>query len=150
MTNLQVNSGFTVGQPVRVLVPTLGDDGNGTEQSFDAGALAVISSIADLGAPQHATFTVAIEGAIVNVFDQTDGPITSFLEPIALTGHQIQDPETYISAAETHGSLDDPDHEIGDLQQLLRAAFGMLSTDQKQAFFLRTDVREVFESAAVL
>lgn len=150
MTNPSPSPNLTVGQPVRVLVPTLGDDGNGEEQSFDAGAFAVITSIVDHGAPQHDTFTVAIEGAIVNVFDATDGPIRSFLEPIALTAHQIEDPETYISAAETHGSLDDPDHEVGDLQQLLRAAFGMLSPDQKRAFFLRTDVREVLESAGAL
>lgn len=62
----------------------------------------------------------------------------------------LQNVETYISAAETHGSFDDPDHEVGDLQQLLRAAFGIMTIEQRALFFLNPDVREVLVSANVI
>lgn len=60
------------------------------------------------------------------------------------------DVETYISAAEAHGSLDDPDHEVGDLQQLLTSAFGMLTIEQRTRYFLNPDVRAVLVSANVI
>jgi len=36
-----------------------------------------------------------------------------------------------IRAAEYHGGLDDPDHEVGDLQDVVVAAWGLLSKKQR-------------------
>jgi hypothetical protein len=71
-------------------------------------------------------------------------------QPLPIEAAALEDVETYISAAETHGTFDDPDHEVGDLQQLLRAAFGMLSIEQRALFALNSDVRAVLVNANVL
>jgi hypothetical protein len=42
--------------------------------------------------------------------------------------------ETFIQAAKNHGESDDPDHEVGDLQDMLRAAFRLLLPGQVKAF----------------
>ncbi len=42
--------------------------------------------------------------------------------------------ERYIRAAAQHGRDSEPDHEVGDLQQLLRIAFGMMTDCQRAAF----------------
>lgn len=150
MTPLQSSSGFSVSQPVRILVPTTGTDANGTPLSFDAGVIGAVSAISDIGGGQSITFTVAVDGAVLDAIDTSCQPIHSSLEALALDGAAIRNVETYISAAEKHGSFEDPDHEVGDLQQLLRAAFSMLTAEQRTAFFLNHDVRAVLESADVI
>jgi len=42
--------------------------------------------------------------------------------------------ETFIQAAKNHGELDDPDHEVGDLQDMLRVAFRLMLPGQVKAF----------------
>lgn len=43
--------------------------------------------------------------------------------------------ETFIEAAHAHGmNSDEPDHEVGDLQELLRAAWELLSEPAKRSF----------------
>jgi hypothetical protein len=44
----------------------------------------------------------------------------------------MTDDEVYqaiVAAAERHGQADDPDHEVGDLQDALRTACSLLSPD---------------------
>jgi hypothetical protein len=53
--------------------------------------------------------------------------------------------ESYISAAAAHGRESEPDHEVGDLQQLLRAAWGIMSPEQRAAWRDDAFVREVLE-----
>ena len=80
--------GLTPGQRVRVLEVTRGADHEDTEHVVAAGAIGVIDFIEKLPAPQGVSFTVAIpvdssgERHIVNVFDQSDGPIDQFLQPV--------------------------------------------------------------------
>lgn len=80
---LDAARGLAVGEAVRVLVPTLGDDENEIERSFPAGAMGVIVLIQDLGPPQGIAFHVAVENAITQVFDEADGPIIAQIEPLA-------------------------------------------------------------------
>lgn len=40
------------------------------------------------------------------------------------TESPMLDIEFYIETAETHGAESEPDHEVGDLQDFLRAAWG--------------------------
>ena len=40
--------------------------------------------------------------------------------------------EEIIAAAERHGEQSEPDHEVGDLQDALRAAWALLSPDQRR------------------
>jgi hypothetical protein len=58
----------------------------------------------------------------------------------------LPDIETYISAAEQHGQDSEPDNEVGDLQDLLRAAWTLLAPEQKKAFAKRADVLTVLEA----
>lgn len=44
------------------------------------------------------------------------------------------DIETYISAAQQHGEDSEPDHEVGDLQDMLRVVWKLLTPQQKAAF----------------
>lgn len=150
MKKLTIHSGLQIGQPVRLLVPTRGVDDNDVDTVLEPGAIGIISDIADYGAPQHVGVTVVIESQIVNTFDATNGPIDSNMEAIALNADSLLDAETYTNAAETHGSIDDPDHEIGDLQQLFRTAFDMLAPNQKRAFFFHPEVRSVLSSAGII
>ena len=52
------------------------------------------------------------------------------------------DVETYIGAAEQHGMDDDPDHEVGDLQDYLREVWSLLTPEQRATFAELPDVRE--------
>lgn len=149
MTPLQSSSGFSVGQPVRILVSTAGASSAGAAIQLNPGEIGVITAITDRAA-QGISFLVAVEDAVLEPFDTRSEPIDKSLEALPLDGSAIQSVETYVSAAETHGGFEDPDHEVGDLQQLLTAAFSMLTTDQRAAFFLKTDVRAVLVGAGVL
>jgi len=44
--------------------------------------------------------------------------------------------EALMEAARAHGQEDDPEHEVGDLQQLLMAAWRIMDTRQRRALFL--------------
>ena len=81
-------AGFKVGQRVKMLVETMGADHEDIEHTLPPGTEAIIEGIEMLAVPQGLAFTLWIpvnelEGrGIVNVFDQADGPITSFIEPL--------------------------------------------------------------------
>lgn len=51
--------------------------------------------------------------------------------------------ENYIEGARRHGEDDDPDHEVGDLQELFRAAYGLLSPSQRAEFGRLPEVEEM-------
>lgn len=54
------------------------------------------------------------------------------------------DIESYILAAEIHGEDSyEPDHEVGDLQQLLRLAWTFLIDAQKQRFAEHDHAKDV-------
>jgi len=55
--------------------------------------------------------------------------------------------EHLFSAAQKHGEFDDPDHEVGDLQDLLRDVWGRLSEDQKRDFLESDAAANVLEVA---
>ncbi|MDB6010587.1 MAG: hypothetical protein JWL65_2837 [Gammaproteobacteria bacterium] len=48
--------------------------------------------------------------------------------------NKMLDVEFYIEAATNHGEADDPDHEVGDLQDFLRGVWKLLSPEQILAF----------------
>lgn len=60
------------------------------------------------------------------------------------------DVETYIHAAQQHGVDEDPDHEVGDLQDMLRVAFRYLSILDRTAFARHPDVESVLVCGGVL
>lgn len=53
------------------------------------------------------------------------------------------DVELYLEAARQHGIESEPDHEIGDLQGLLRAIWEVTSIEQRLAFAQRADVHTI-------
>lgn len=85
---LPEGGGFKVGQRVTMLDVCIGDDHESIEHTILPGAEGIIECIETLAPPQGLTFTVWIpvnelEGrGIVNVFDESDGPISNFMEPI--------------------------------------------------------------------
>jgi hypothetical protein len=54
--------------------------------------------------------------------------------------------ERLLDAATHHGRDSEPDHEVGDLQDYLRAMWGLLTLDQRQAFLQLKEVRETLET----
>jgi hypothetical protein len=81
---LQEAGGFKVGQRVSMLVETKGDDHESVEHTMPSGSRGIIECIEILPHPQCLTFTIWIpideedDRGIVNVFDESDGPILSF------------------------------------------------------------------------
>lgn len=53
----------------------------------------------------------------------------------------------YVGAAQSHGESSDPDHEVGDLQDFLRAAFKIMTPEQRKAFALDETVQQTLEGA---
>lgn len=53
--------------------------------------------------------------------------------------------EILIDGAQQHGEDSEPDHEVGDLQDFLRAMWGMLTPRQRKAFFKLEDVERTFD-----
>ncbi len=54
--------------------------------------------------------------------------------------------ELCLQAALAHGKDSDPDHEVGDLQQLLRRAWQILSPGQRLEFMASASVSELIEA----
>ncbi|WP_316207494.1 hypothetical protein [Bradyrhizobium sp. SZCCHNR3118] len=75
--------GFTAGQNVTVLIETMGADHLDVEHTMPPGSAGVIDSIDRYDNDQGVVFTVVIpvdgESAIVNAFDELDGPIEQML-----------------------------------------------------------------------
>lgn len=84
--SLPESGGFKLGQRVTMLDVCSGADHDDIEHTILPGADGIIECIEHLAPPQGRTFTIWIpinelEGrGIVNVFDEGDGPITSFIK----------------------------------------------------------------------
>lgn len=65
------------------------------------------------------------------------------------TESPMLDIEFYIQTAETHGAESEPDHEVGDLQDFLRAAWELFTPEQKLAFSKNARVHETLQGAMV-
>lgn len=65
--------GFKKDDVVQMLVETSGLDADDNELTFPVGAVSIIDRIERLEGSQGIAFTLAIEGKIVNVFDEGDG-----------------------------------------------------------------------------
>jgi hypothetical protein len=159
-TELQEAFGFNTGEVVQMLVETSGLDADDNELTFPAGALAIIDRIEHLGDRQGIAFTLAIEGKIVNVFDEGDGlPAKAFFEQVMtakdntdrpFTLADVRDVDTYTHAAFVHGEESEGDHEVGDLQDLLRAAWALMTEDQKIEFLFTDEAKAVLTAAGTL
>jgi hypothetical protein len=57
------------------------------------------------------------------------------------------DIETFIAAAQKHGEDSEPDHEVGDLQDMLRAAWSIMTPEQRRTFATTEEVDNVMDSA---
>jgi hypothetical protein len=83
---LQEAFGFKASEVVQMLVETSGQDADDNELTFPVGALAIIDRIERLNDSKGIAFTLAIEGKIVNVFDEGDGlPDKAFFEQVITT-----------------------------------------------------------------
>lgn len=56
--------------------------------------------------------------------------------------------DALIEAAQHHGEDSDPDHEVGDLQDHLRAMWSILTAEQREHFLSRPDVIDTYETGA--
>lgn len=65
----------------------------------------------------------------------------------AASADVLLEPAFYVGAAQSHGESSDPDHEVGDLQDFLRAAFKIMTTEQRKAFALDETVQQTLEGA---
>lgn len=52
-----------------------------------------------------------------------------------------------LTAAQRHGEAGEPDHEVGDLQSVLRAAWDLMTLEQRQRLCEHASVKAVFEDA---
>ena len=55
--------------------------------------------------------------------------------------------EDLIGLAKKHGEDSEPDHEVGDLQDLLRAAWAQMTPEQRRAMLTEASVSNVVEAA---
>lgn len=55
--------------------------------------------------------------------------------------------EALLRIAKQHGEDSEPDHEVGDLQDLLRPMWKLLTPDQRNAFMASDEVRNVMQGA---
>jgi hypothetical protein len=60
----------------------------------------------------------------------------------------MKDIEEYILVAQQHGEDSEPDHEVGDLQDLLRAAWAMMTPEQQAALMQSDPVTALAELTA--
>jgi hypothetical protein len=59
---------------------------------------------------------------------------------------ELPDIENLITAAELHGQESEPDHEVGDLQDVLRTCWRLMSGDQRRmAYEAHMDLLNQFE-----
>jgi hypothetical protein len=159
-SELQEAFGFKTDDVVQMLVETSGLDADENEITFPAGALAIINRIECLKDPQGIAFTLAIEGKIVNVFDEGDGlPGKAFFEGLKtskdnaerpFTLSDVRDVDTYTHAAFVHGEESEGDHEVGDLQDLLRATWDLMTEEQKIDFLFTDEAKAVLSSAGIV
>lgn len=63
------------------------------------------------------------------------------------SGTERRDPriERVIRAAEQHGTNSEPDHEVGDLQDLLRSAWSLMSPDQRDQLMAAAETLNVLQ-----
>ncbi|KWT69534.1 MULTISPECIES: hypothetical protein [unclassified Variovorax] len=54
--------------------------------------------------------------------------------------------ERILDAAEQHGQNDDPDHEVGDLQDVLRAAWSLMSSEQRNQLMAAAETVNVLQA----
>jgi hypothetical protein len=85
---LQEANGFRPGQRVKMLVETKGADHEDIEHTLPAGSTGIIDSIQRFTNDQGVNFAIWIPvnekevSGIINQFDELDGPITNFIEPL--------------------------------------------------------------------
>ncbi len=61
--------------------------------------------------------------------------------------YSTRDVEFLLKAATRHGEDSEPDHEVGDLQDFLRAAWNLMTPAQQQEFLDLDPVRETLAAA---
>lgn len=62
---------------------------------------------------------------------------------------RLLDVEFYIEAAGQHGENSEPGHEVGDLQELLREMWELLTPAQRLQFAQNENVRSTLENTLV-
>ena len=62
----------------------------------------------------------------------------------------VRDVDTYTHAAFVHGEESEGDHEVGDLQDLLRVAWRLMTDEQKIEFFFTDEAKAVLTAAGTL
>lgn len=72
-------------------------------------------------------------------------PATGHGRPGAATDPGL-DVQVFLDAARQHGEDSEPDHEVGDLQTYFRAAYDMLTPEQRRAMLADADVRSCIET----
>ena len=157
--DLEQAFGFSKGDVVQMLVETIGQDADDNELTLPVGAVAIIDSIERLPEPQGIALTLVIEGKIVNVSMRAMVYRLRFFERVltakdgegrALTITDVRDVDTYTHAAFVHGEDSEGDHEVGDLQDLFRAAWGLMTEEQRIDFLFTDQAKAVLSAAGIL
>jgi hypothetical protein len=68
--------------------------------------------------------------------------------PFTLT--DVKDADTYTHPAFVHSENSEGDHEVGDLQDLFRAAWGLMTKEQKIDFLFTDQAKAVLSAANIL
>jgi hypothetical protein len=69
-------------------------------------------------------------------------PTTKTKPPVGASDGAIN---VLVRGAEQHGEDSEPDHEVGDLQELLILMWGLLTPEQRVAFVSMPQVRGIYE-----
>jgi hypothetical protein len=134
-----------------MLVETSGQDANDNELTLPIGAVAIIDHNERLPESQGIALALVVEGKIVNVFDEGDGlPSKKFFEPVRTNIDEDKRALTITHAAFVHGEDSEGDHEVSDLQDLFRAAWGLMTEEQKIDFPFTDEAKAVLSAAGIL
>ena len=65
------------------------------------------------------------------------------------TTSRLLEIEYYIGAAQAHGEDSAPDHEVGDLQDFLRTAWSLMTSEQRHAFAKSSEVHSTLDATLI-
>lgn len=106
--------------------------------SLDVEAVLDHASSQGAGTPENAILQAALRSAFAQIEPAAAEALLAS-DTVVMTledsfcEKSASDVEDLISAARSHGEESDPDHEAGDLQAYLRAAFQVLDDSQREA-----------------
>ena len=104
-----------------------------------------------IGAAEELTSRTAEIGQLITASSQAHASVAQAQKPVEIEmGFRPDMIEVLLSVAKTHGEDCDPDHEVGDLQDLLRPMWSVMTPTQQRDFLASEEVATMLSGAAAV